>query len=258
MNTKRIANIERFLAALERAASSYPMTMGWIDCLNRGKTLGRGVLMAGRWATVEQVGRMPPMKAKERTIPCDLPNWVMNRWTARLFNTVYYRSHLRSQSRRFVGPNPFFYPLDAILQWNRIYGRRGFTQYQCVIPRSAGFQAVREFLNRLVSLGSASPLCVIKDCGPQGKGVLSFPMEGTSIAVDMAVSPEIQKIVDHLNEFVIAVGGRIYLTKDRFTRPKHFRAMELRLETFFAARERWDRKRLLRSAQSVRLFGDKS
>src|SRR5258708_28674936 len=110
----------------------------------------------------------------------------------------------------------------------------------------------------LTRLGGASPLCVIKDCGEQGKGLLSFPMEGTSIAVDMAVSPDIQRIVDSLNEFVIAAGGRIYLTKDRFTRADHFRAMEPRLPSFLAAREAWDPGRRLRSAQSVRLFGDRA
>jgi FAD/FMN-containing dehydrogenase len=153
-------------------------------------------------------------------------------------------------------PDAFFYPLDAILHWNRAYGPRGFTQYQCVLPRAAGAQAVREFMHLLTKLGGASPLCVIKDCGPQGKGVLSFPLEGTSIAVDMAVSPELQRIVDHLNAFVIETGGRIYLTKDRFTRPEHFRAMEPRLSTFLALRDKWDPKRRLRSAQSVRLLGD--
>jgi FAD/FMN-containing dehydrogenase len=145
-----------------------------------------------------------------------------------------------------------------LLHWYRGYGSRGFTQYQCVIPRAAGGPAVREFMQLLTKLGGASPLCVIKDCGPQGKGLLSFPMEGTSIAVDMAVSPDIQRIVDRLNEFVIATGGRIYLTKDRYTRADHFRAMEPRLPAFEAVREKWDPKRRLRSAQSVRIFGDRA
>jgi FAD/FMN-containing dehydrogenase len=153
-------------------------------------------------------------------------------------------------------PDAFFYPLDAILDWNRAYGPRGFTQYQCVLPRAAGARAVRELMHLLTKLGGASPLCVIKDCGPQGKGVLSFPLEGTSIAVDMAVSPDLQRIVDHLNSFVLEVGGRIYLTKDRFTRREHFRGMEPRLSAFLGLREKWDPNQRLRSAQSVRLFGD--
>jgi FAD/FMN-containing dehydrogenase len=97
---------------------------------------------------------------------------------------------------------------------------------------------------------------VIKDCGPEGRGLLSFPLEGTSIAVDMAITPDIERVVDALNEFVIAAQGRIYLTKDRFTRAEHFRAMEPRLPQFLAVREKYDPGRRLRSAQSRRLFGD--
>jgi FAD/FMN-containing dehydrogenase len=198
---------------------------------------------------------VPPKKA-EITFPLELPNWALNPLSAKLFNTAYYWKHLRRQSKGVVSPEPFFYPLDAILEWNKAYGSRGFTQYQCVLPRAAGAPAVREFMELLTKLGGASPLCVIKDCGPEGKGVLSFPLEGTSVAVDMAVSPEIQRIVDRLNEFVIAAGGRIYLTKDRFTRADHFKAMEPRLPRFMELREKWDPKRRLRSAQSKRLFGD--
>lgn len=218
--------------------------------------MGRGILMAGRWATLEEARAVPPKVAKQMTFPCELPNWVLNPVTAKLFNAAYYRRQLRRKVSRLMAPEPFFYPLDAILHWNRAYGSRGFTQYQCVLPRAAGAPAVREFMTLLTKLGGASPLCVIKDCGPEGKGVLSFPMEGTSIAIDMAVSPDLQRIVDHLNEFVIETGGRIYLTKDRFTRAEHFRAMEPRLPSFLALREKWDPKRRLRSAQSKRLFGD--
>jgi len=256
MESERVEDIDAFLAALASAASEWPMTMGWIDCLSRGRALGRGVLMAGRWATEDEAPRVPPRPPAEHTLPFELPNWALNPLSARLFNAAYYRSHLRRRTTRLVAPDPFFYPLDAILCWNRAYGSRGFTQYQCVMPRAAGPRAVRDFLLCLTKLSCASPLCVIKDCGPQGKGLLSFPMEGTSIAVDMPVSPDIQQIIDRLNEVVIAAGGRIYLTKDRFTRPEHFRAMEPRLDAFLSTRERWDPLHKLRSAQSARLLGD--
>lgn len=256
MESERVRDIDEFLAALSRAAPQWPMTMGWIDCLNRGRSMGRGILMAGRWANPDEVGAAPPPGAAERTFPVELPNWALNAATAKIFNVGYYWQHLRKRVQSVIAPDPFFYPLDAILHWNRVYGPRGFTQYQCVLPRAAGSEAVREFMERLTRLGGASPLCVIKDCGPEGQGLLSFPLEGTSIAVDMAISADIQRIVDSLNEFVIAAGGRIYLTKDRFTRPEHFRAMEPRLPQFMAAREKWDPNRRLRSAQSVRLFGD--
>jgi decaprenylphospho-beta-D-ribofuranose 2-oxidase len=143
-----------------------------------------------------------------------------------------------------------------ILHWNRIYGRRGFTQYQCVLPDSAGPQAARRFLELLTAKGGASFLCVIKDCGAEGEGLLSFPRSGISIALDMAVRENTQKIVDALNERVIAEGGRIYLAKDTFTRPEHFRAMEPRLAEFQRIRRLWDPEGKLKSAQSVRLLGD--
>jgi FAD/FMN-containing dehydrogenase len=256
MESERVGSIDEFLAGLANAARDWPMTMGWIDCLSQGSSLGRGILMVGRWATPDEARRSPPRPAPKHSLPFELPNWALNTFTASTFNALYYWSHFESRRERIVSPDPFFYPLDAILHWNRAYGPRGFTQYQCVLPRAAGAVAVREFLERLVALGCASPLCVIKDCGPEGKGVLSFPKEGTSIAVDIAISPDIQRIVDSLNELVIAAGGRVYLTKDRFTRAEHFRLMEPRLDAFLAAREKWDPSRRLRSAQSVRLFGD--
>ncbi len=257
MESERVGSIDEFLAALGEAAPRWPMTMGWIDCLHRGRTMGRGILMAGRWASPEEaIPRLPPTP-RLRSLPFELPNWALNAVTAKLFNAIYYWHHLRRRARCLIAPDPFFYPLDAVLHWNRAYGPRGFTQYQCVLPRAAGPAAVREFMELLTRLGGASPLCVIKDCGSEGMGVLSFPLEGTSIAVDMAVSRDLQRVVDRLNEFVIAAGGRIYLTKDRFTRPEHYRAMEPRLSHFLEARAKWDPARRLRSAQSVRLFGDR-
>ncbi|MEP7053070.1 MAG: FAD-binding oxidoreductase [Pseudomonadota bacterium] len=256
MESERVGGVDEFLGALQRAAHSFPMSMGWIDCLSRGRSMGRGIMMAGRWATPAEAPQAPPVEAKKITFPIVLPNIALNPVTASLFNTAVYWKHLRRRAAGIVAPDSFFYPLDAILEWNRAYGSRGFTQYQCVIPRASGTPAVREFMQLLTKLGGASPLCVIKDCGPEGKGTLSFPLEGTSIAIDMAVSADLQRIIDNLNEFVIAAKGRIYLTKDRFTRAEHFAAMEPRLPAFLALREKWDPERRLRSAQSQRLFGD--
>jgi FAD/FMN-containing dehydrogenase len=258
--SERIGNIDEFLSAFAGTASEWPMTMGWIDCVSGGSALGRGILIAGRWATREESKPEPPAEPRKRTFPFPLPRWSPNPFTnlARAFNFAYYYKHIPRQKRGIVSPETFFYPLDAILHWNRVYGSQGFTQFQCVLPRAAGAHAVREFMVEVTRLGGASPVCVIKDCGPEGQGLLSFPLEGTSIAIDMAVTSDTQRIVDRLNDFVVAAGGRIYLTKDRFTRAEHFRAMEPRLPRFLAAREQWDPGRKLRSAQSVRLFGDRA
>lgn len=258
--SERIGGIDEFLSAFGRVASEWPMTMGWIDCVSGGKALGRGILIAGRWATAHEAQAEPPAAPRELKLPFDVPHWAPNPFTnsVRAFNLAYYYRHVPRQKRGVVTPETFFYPLDAILEWNRVYGSRGFTQFQCVLPRAAGAAAVREFMVEVTRLGGASPVCVIKDCGPEGQGLLSFPLEGTSIAIDMAVTADTQRTVDRLNEFVIAAGGRIYLTKDRFTRAEHYRAMEPRLPSFLAARDKWDPGRRLRSAQSVRLLGDRA
>jgi FAD/FMN-containing dehydrogenase len=158
--------------------------------------------------------------------------------------------------RGIAHPEAFFYPLDAIGSWNRLYGRRGFTQYQAVIPRESGRRGVRAFLETLTAHGGASFLAVIKDCGPEGLGLLSFPKPGISIALDIPIRDDTQRLVDALNERVIAEGGRIYLAKDSFARPEHFRRMEPRLAGFEEIRRRFDPERRIRSAQSVRLLGD--
>jgi decaprenylphospho-beta-D-ribofuranose 2-oxidase len=256
MESHRVREVDEFLATLNQFAPQYPMTMGWIDCLSKGSALGRGIMMAGRWATPEEARGLVLPEIHKLKFPIELPNWVLNPLTASLFNTAFYWKHFEQRMTTLVTPETFFYPLDAVLEWNKVYGPRGFSQYQCVIPRAAGTPAIRAFMELLTKLGGASPLCVIKDCGPEGKGTLSFPLEGTSIAIDMAVSPDMQRIVDSLNAFVIETGGRIYLTKDLFTRGEDYRAMDPRVPQFIALRDKYDPKRKLRSAQSVRIFGD--
>jgi decaprenylphospho-beta-D-ribofuranose 2-oxidase len=181
---------------------------------------------------------------------------VLNRLSMRAFNTLFYWKHVSRIREGIVHPEGFFWPLDAIGHWNRLYGPRGFTQYQCVLPRSAGQGAARRFLELLTGRGGASFLCVIKDCGAQGEGLLSFPMPGISIALDIPVRDDTQALIDALNELVIAEGGRMYLTKDMFTRPEHFEQMEPRLAEFARVRRRWDPEGRLRSAQSVRILRD--
>ena len=256
--TERIHDIDRFIEGLKEAGSRWPHTMGWIDCLSRGSLMGRGILMKGRWAEPPEAPRGVPVPRRRPSVPFVLPGWVVNRWTVRAFNAAYYRSHVPHVRRAVVHPESFFYPLDAIGHWNRMYGPRGFTQYQCVLPESAGRGAARRFLELLTRRGGASMLCVIKDCGPEGIGLLSFPKPGISIALDIPIHDGTQSLVDALNELVIAEGGRVYLAKDQLTRPEHFRAMEPRLAAWTCIRRKWDPDGRLRSAQSVRLLGDRA
>jgi FAD/FMN-containing dehydrogenase len=255
---RRFRDLDALIEALKSSAKEWPFTVGWIDGMTRGRSLGRGIVSRGRWAEPSEAPKHPPAPLRRLRVPFDLPNWVLNKWTIRAFNAAIFHGHFFSRTR-VIHPEHFWYPLDKILEWNRIYGSRGFTQYQCVLPDAAGPSAARRFLEVLTREGGAdSFLTVIKDCSSEGKGMLSFPRPGISIALDIAVRPATQRIVDRLNEAVIAEGGRIYLAKDSFTRPEHFQAMEPRLPKWSAVRRRWDPELRIRSAQSVRVLGDPS
>lgn len=252
---ERVTDINCFLEALESASRSWPMTAGWIDCLSTGPRMGRGVLYRGRWASREEAPGNFPALRQPIPVPFTLPEFVLWRPTVRTFNAVNFWRHLPRVRRGIVHPKRFLYPLDSIGNWNRMYGKRGFTQYQCVLPAESGRGAAERFLRVLTKRGGASFLCVIKDCGREGIGLLSFPKPGISIALDIPRRHDTQALVDALNAFVIEEGGRIYLAKDAMTRPEHFRRMEPRLEEFLRVRRKWDRAGDIRSAQSVRLFG---
>ena len=252
--TERVGGLDQLLGGLKRAASQWPFTVGWIDTLKRGRHMGRGLLIRGRWARSEEAPASPPPPKGRLPVPFELPSWVLNRLTVRAFNACYYRKQLRRLTRGIMHPESFFHPLDLLLDWNKIYGPRGFTQYQCVLP--GGTEPVRDFLEHLTAEGVPSFLSVIKDCGAQGDGLLSFPLEGTSIALDIPVRRETADLVGRLDERVIAAGGRIYLAKDAFTTPARYRAMEPRLDAWQEVRRRWDPEGRLASAQSVRLLGD--
>jgi decaprenylphospho-beta-D-ribofuranose 2-oxidase len=253
--TERVNNVGEFVDVLARAAADWPFTKGWIDCVSRGKSLGRGVMYRARWATPGEAPPQPPAHKKGFAVPLNMPSWAVNHLTTRIYNELYFRTH-PTKRPGIVHPDVFFYPLDGIRHWNRLFGRKGFTQYQCVIPHGSGLRAVTAVLEMVAKQGTASPVCVIKDCGPEGEGLLSFPKKGISVAIDFPVRSWTRPLIDALNEMVIGEGGRVYLAKDAFTRREHFERMEPRLGEWQAIRRRWDPEGRLRSAQSERLLGD--
>lgn len=256
--TERVPDIDAYVEKLTEAAHRWPMTMGWIDCLARGGSMGRGIVMKGRWAQAHEAPASFPREWPQPRFPFEAPEFLLSPLSVKAFNFAYYWKHLPKRREGVTSPWTFFYPLDVARDWNLMYGRRGFTQYQCVLPREAGPDAARRFLEVLTARGGASFLCVIKDCGPESAAMLSFPKAGISIALDIAVRDDTQALVDALNEQVLREDGRIYLAKDAYTRPEHFRAMEPRLARFLEVRRQWDPELTFRSAQSVRLFGDPS
>ncbi len=254
--SERLADLESLIDRLKSAGDHWPYTACWVDCLHPGKRLGRGILFKGRWAAPHEVPVWPPPPRRTVPVPFVCPNWALGAAAVRVFNTFQYRKHGSRVHRGVVHPEAFFYPLDVVREWNRLYGRRGFTQYQCVLPRRADGSSPRRFLELLTQLDGTAFLCVMKDCGAEGKGMLSFPKPGISFALDLPIDEHTPELINALNEMVIAEGGRVYLAKDAFTRPEHFRAMEPRLEIWNAVRTRWDPHHRLRSAQSVRVLGD--
>ena len=254
--TRRVAHLDETLAALAESARDWPFTVCWLDALASGRALGRGVLIRGRWAEPGEAPGTPPRPLRGPAVPFRLPGFALNDLSVRLFNAVYRASFPARLRRSVVHPQKFFWPLDAVRHWNRIYGARGFTQFQCVLPESERPGAVRRFLAEAARRGGSSFLCVIKDCGAEGEGLLSFPRPGVSVALDLPMRRDTRALVEALADVVLAEGGRIYLAKDAFVRADQFRAMEPRLAAFARARDRWDPERRLRSAQSVRLLGD--
>lgn len=251
--TVRVSNIDAFMNALDDSAAQWPMTKGWIDCVTAGPQMGRGILYRGRWATAAEAPSRFPTLTPPIPVPVLPPSGLLGPLVVRVLNAGYY--HVHRAHAGVIHPKSFFYPLDGIGDWHRAYGPRGFVQYQCVLPKTQGHAAARRFLAVVTASQRASFVCVIKDCGPEGEGLLSFPKEGLSIAIDLAMREDTQAVVDQMNACVIAEGGRIYLAKDALTRPEHFRAMEPRLDQFLEVRRRWDPDGRLRSALSVRLFG---
>ena len=257
VETEPVPRLGAMLDGLRDAGKDWPYTVGWIDCLARGTALGRGILMRGRHASRAEAPAVPPPEPRRLEVPLDAPEWLLSPILMRGFNAAYYWSHARRTRARPVPYHGFFYPLDAIGGWNRLYGRRGFLQYQCVVPRAAGLPAVAELLERVVEAGTASFLAVIKDCGPESDAYLSFPLEGTTLALDLPYrGPRTEALVHELNATVIAAGGRVYLAKDAVTRPEDFERMMPRLAEWRKVRDRWDPEHRFRSAQSVRVLGD--
>ncbi|HHO50647.1 MAG TPA: FAD-binding oxidoreductase [Deltaproteobacteria bacterium] len=255
--SERLGSLREIFAGLQAASDTWPMTVAWIDTSATGASTGRGILMRGRWATASEAPDHPPGPRPSIPVPFTLPSGLLNRATIRLLNTVWYRKHRARARAHVTHPGAFFWQLDMASDWYRVYGRRGFAQYQCVMPRE--LEIFECFLARFQELGGCSFVTVLKDCGPQGEGLLSFPQAGTSMALDIPITSveATTALIRQLDAFVLDHGGRVYLAKDAFTSPEAFRRMYPRWEAFEAVRDRYDPQRRLASAQSMRLLGDR-
>lgn len=186
-------------------------TVAWIDELARGNALGRGLVSIGEHAGT---GECRYESRRRVSVPMDLPSFTLNKLSVRLFNTLYYKLASSDDSPRQVSIDEFFYPLDAIRHWNRIYGRKGFIQYQIVLPRDSGLDGLHEILAAVSASGQGSPLAVLKLLGESNDNWLSFPMHGYTLAMDFRIRKKLFRLLPVLDGIVVRHGGRFYLAKD--------------------------------------------
>ena len=206
----RFSGLSEFFQ-LSSTDQQHEYTVAWIDCLARGKRLGRGLFMRGDHAP----GAPGAPSGLGRKIPTEMPSWLINRATVAGFNALYYRSQLRTTRRSTVSYEPFFFPLDGIANWNRLYGKRGLLQYQCVIPEPAE-EILAAMLHQVAASAEAPSLAVLKRFGAmQSPGMLSFPRPGTTLAIDFANrGPGTLAMLERLDELVGDAGGSVYPAKD--------------------------------------------
>jgi FAD/FMN-containing dehydrogenase len=205
--------------------SAHRYSVAWIDCAARGRNLGRSLLLRGdhaRAADLPPAARDAPLLRPFRRpvgVPFPFPNWALNPWTVRAFNALTYRSH--GAQERITDFETFFYPLDFVRDWNRIYGRRGFVQYQFVLPPESGERGLPALLERIAGFGTGSFLAVLKRFGPS-ESFISFPREGFFLALDFPWTPALPAQLDELDRMLLDLGGRLYLAKDARMKPELF------------------------------------
>lgn len=233
---RRLPDLDAVVEGLTTPHPDTPYSVAWIDALAGGRNLGRGVLELA--APAEEP--LPEQAVKARGLPVDLPGFVLSGPTVRAFNEMYWRRVPAGGTERPTHWRSFLYPLDAIHQWNRMYGKAGFHQFQCVVPQDEAPAAVRGLLETLGKAGRASFLAVLKAMGREGRGDLSFSMPGLTLAVDIPNRPGVDELLTRLERQTLDAGGRVYLAKDSHLSPDGFRAMYPRLAGFQAALKKWD------------------
>ncbi len=218
-------NLDEIFELFEEC-KNWTYNVAWIDCLAKGKSIGRSVLQRGEFATKEELPeklKQKPLQLKKKnipTIPFYFPNFVLNNLTVKIFNFLIYNKQRSKVVKNVVEYESFFYPLDVINDWNKIYGKSGFIQYQMVIPVEKGKEGMKKILETISKSGNGSFLAVLKYIGKNNPlAYNSFPFEGYTLALDFKVNRQLIQLVSNLDKIVEEYGGRIYRTKDSMSKP---------------------------------------
>jgi len=257
-STERARDLDAVMARLTEEDQDHPYSVAWFDSVSRGRSMGRGLVMHGRDARVDDlpraIARKPFRLPSERTVtmPAYLPGGLVNRASGRAFNELWFRKAPRRPTRDVLPAFGFFHPLDSVAEWNRLYGPRGLCQYQLVVPFGAE-QVVTQVVERIVAAGHVSCLNVLKRFGPGSPAPISFPMPGWTLAVDLPVRSGLDRLLTGLDALVAEAGGRVYLAKDSRLAPGTVRTMYPRLDEFRSVLRRVDPDRLFVSDLARRL-----
>jgi len=253
--TNRFDDLESVMNEMRARDGDYHHSVAWVDCMTAGPSMGRSVLTRGRHATGDDVER-PRLSAPgpaRLSVPLRAPSFILNAWSVRAFNELWYHHAPRRELEAIVPLGSFFHPLDGVGNWNLLYGRRGFVQYQFCVPEGNA-EAIARVIERLVHSKAASFLAVLKRFGPANPAPLSFPLAGWTLALDLPVgSVKLPALLDELDRIVIESNGRVYLAKDSRLRAQYVPLMYPRLDEFLRVKSRIDPHNQLTSDLARRL-----
>lgn len=224
MDSILFSSLDEYRQIAEESDKDFEYTVSWVVCLGNEKELGRGFFSRGNHDTTQPMPSNTQGKHLPLAVPFDFPSITLNRLTIRAFNLAIYNKQRKKYVHKLTHYDPFFYPLDAIHAWNRMYGKRGFFQYQFVIPFEGGYEAMKEIMQEINRSGEGSFLTVLKSFGDvRSPGMLSFPRPGLTLALDFANhGTQTLRLLDRLDAMVNAAGGLIYPAKDARMHPEDF------------------------------------
>lgn len=249
-------NLDELIRLFEEY-NQYTYSMAWIDCLQKGDSFGRGILIVGEHATKEELNTQQaaaPLSLPDKrplSVPFNFPSFALNTFTVKAFNWLYYAKNTKREINNVIPYEPFFYPLDAILHWNRGYGKAGFVQYQFVLPLDKK-EGLVEILKRISDAGLGSFLAVLKVFGHQDD-LISFPRQGYTLALDFPVRKGLFAFLDELDEVVLQYGGRLYLSKDARMKKDVFWQSYPNAQRFAEIVKAYNGDKIFHSVQSERL-----